>query len=663
MTEPNRDRTSAMPLVIAGVIFAGVLAIWLPYMRSGGFQEGVTQPGVNTTPANPDEPVMRTGRASHPALDPQETPPSAVPETPEPVAERQSAAPGGLRAQVVDQDTGEVLPYFDVTLFDPNQGRSGLVATTNAQGQAHWATVQKQGKLRFLMSDQEKLRRPKSAPFLSRTFDPDGSAGPKDGQAGPFELTVTTGPTCWLECELPDGYAWSDFSAQLTSGRVLTAKSRGRGGYPSPVRPPMPGLLHPKLPWVRFHLSPRFFDLGWVQVTSSDNRWKGGAWLTRLQGQNPKPLPIRLQPATHARGHFACDTMEEQDWVVVRLEEMAPTEAPLARRSYDGGADSDGQFRFENIEPGEYILRTVDKAWFPFETQVTVRPGDNDFGSFALRARRKAGRIAGRVTSTSGSFEGVCHISLSGVVDVDGAPFDHSLDWKPDATGQLFASFAFEDVTEGDWYLYVHCHDGFTWKHAAQVVQAPATDIEIRLDDPTASLEIALHDAESGLPLEDSTRLSWWRHSGKARIAGPPFVLLNQQLPLQGITFRTSYPGYQPVSGDEATLAKFETSESTENHRKYSIPLKAGWGCLLQVRDRTHGHPVPKVSVWLDDLFQGHTNDRGEITLGLPTPPKSLRLEKDGWRWVSNRELKVQQGAAPLKPKYEFGLLAFLERL
>ena len=659
-----------MPVVIAGLIFAGVLAIWLPYMRSGGFQEEVTPPGVNTTPDDPEATDLQPAGTDSPTTNEtsaadddlkQATPVADDREVIE--AQQEAQEETGLRAVVVDRATGEPLPFFVVSLFDPSQGRTGLRETSDARGELHWPSAQEAGKMRFLLSDDETLRRPRSAPFVSITYDPNGEAGSLNGQSGPFTLPAKTGPTCWIDCELPDGYLWSDFKAQLSSGRILAGNTQSKAGYPVPVRAPMPGLRHPKLPWVRFHIAPRFYDLGWVQLISSDGKWKGGAWLRQLQGQTPDPLSIQLQTTTNASGRFQCDTMEEQDWIVLQLEEVAPEEGPLSRRIYDSGADDDGAFRFEDIEPGEYVLRTNDKAWFDFETPVTIRPGENDLGSFPLRARRIAGPVNGKVTSTSGKFQGVCHISLSGEIDLDGAPYDQSLDWVPDENGEMHATFSFEDVTEGDWFLYVHCHDGFTWSHVAQTIQAPATDLVINLDDPTTTLDITIHDAETGLALDNAVRMNWSRHATSIRILGPPFILFDQQIPLQGIHYRSSYPGYQPFAGDQDTLVQHETEESTEAHRKFSIPLQPGWGCLLQVRDRTSGHPVSKVGVWIDDLYMGHTDERGEITLGLPAAPKNLRLEKDGWQWVSNRELKVKQGQAPLKPRYEFGLLAFFERL
>lgn len=56
MEDPRKDRTSAVPLLVAGVIFVAVVAIWFPYMQKGAFQDEVTQPGVNTTPEEPNVP-------------------------------------------------------------------------------------------------------------------------------------------------------------------------------------------------------------------------------------------------------------------------------------------------------------------------------------------------------------------------------------------------------------------------------------------------------------------------------------------------------------------------------------------------------------------------------------------------------------------------------
>ncbi len=638
MTEPNRDRTSAMPLIVAAVIFVAVVAIWFPYMQKGAFQEGVTRPGVNTTPALEQNSERRAGSPSESLRVDPEAPP-ANGEAPLETDRKPLASPSGVRGTVVDEATGEPLPFYKVTLIEAGDSPATRDRTSGADGELHWPAGPQKGELRFRMKDREKLRRSRSAPLLHRN----GESEPQ-----PFRLAVPTGPTCWIQMELPEGTGWDDFSATLQTGRALPDQQARMGGYPTPLRPPMPGLRHPKLPWVRFHLPPAFQDIGWVQLSSHDQKWKGGAWLEPLHGQVSEPLVIELTPTTSVRGHFACDTMEEQDWVVLELVGQAPPEGFGRLPTYDGHAGDDGNFQFLDVEPGAYVLKTVDKAWFPWERKVLVRPGENDLGSFPLRARRIAGRVAGTVTSTSGTYEGFCHISLSQEIGQHGAPYDQSLDWEDDGLGNWVAHFAFEDVTEGEWQLYVHCHDGFDWSDLAQVVQAPAPAITLRLDDPTVDLHITTHDADSGVPVESESVLHWRRHTEHERILGPPYTVSGQQLPLRGIQYLLFVPGYQPVSGDETQLNAHATAPGETDSMRFSLPLTPGWGSILETVDRTQGVPVPGVGVWLDGLYAGHTNDRGRIALGLPQAPRSMRLEKPGWRWVSDATFAVRSGEATL---------------
>lgn len=86
MDDSRNDRTSAIPLFVACIIFVGVVAVWFPYMQKGAFQDEVTPPGVNTTPEEsewpsdeldfPDESDEETETDPYDESEPDETPPS-----------------------------------------------------------------------------------------------------------------------------------------------------------------------------------------------------------------------------------------------------------------------------------------------------------------------------------------------------------------------------------------------------------------------------------------------------------------------------------------------------------------------------------------------------------------------------------------------------------
>lgn len=121
-----------------------------------------------------------------------------------------------------------------------------------------------------------------------------------------------------------------------------------------------------------------------------------------------------------------------------------------------------------------------------------------------LAPRRVAGAFRGLNRSRSGRFDGACHVSLSRGGFEHGAYFDHSLDFEPrdpsDPSSAPVARIEFDDVTDGEWFVHVHCHDGFEFPAPLASMQAPNEHLEIVLDDPTLDMRVRIVEAESGRP-------------------------------------------------------------------------------------------------------------------------------------------------------------------
>ena len=671
MTTPDpgtpENRTSPLPLLIAGVIFVAIVAIWLPYLQEGAFQDGVVRPGLNTTEDSDDPVIRRGGPQPEQTPDPEAT--RDLPADPEPEeSERRSVFSGkALRATILDQDTREPLPFYLVEATQSSRGHRSLPAFSNAEGQAEWASLTQRGEVHFRLEDLADLPRQNSLAPRRFYFDPEGP--PESGRtvdnwgAGPFVLEAETGPTVWLRFEPPEGYRSSDFTAKLLATQPYPGNHSLSNRYASPVRSPRKPLLHPDLPWVRFHIQPNFRDLGWVVLTSKDQAWTGGAWLQGVRGQRPEPVEITLQRTTNASGTMAYDTTEECDWVELYLLQRSDLDPSIQPRRYESYADESGEFQFRDVRPGEYWLGTQQRHWYPFQVPVVIRPGENSLGNHALRARRVKGSISGVITTTSGLYDGACHISLSNTPGEHGAPYDHTLDWEDDGSGRLSAQFEFEDVTEGEWFLYLHCHDAFDWSQQVQTVSAPASNLHIELEHQTLDLRIEAHDPETGESLGESAQMDWWVNEERDSESGAPFHLKGLQRPLNGFGFRIYAPGYQPVQGDAFDLAELGPGKVEGDVLSTSIPLTPGWGCLFEARHRTHATPIPKVAIYADGDFAGHTDENGQLLIAYPEPPKTLRVEKDGWQWISTPGIQAPTGKFTLPDPFDGHMFLALERL
>lgn len=467
-----------------------------------------------------------------------------------------------------------------------------------------------------------------------------------DGTPALARIEVSVGPTVAFELELPSGLSAEDLDVSLHWSPPRPEDDSWLE-QSAELREPISFGPHPGKLWVRFGEPTKISDSAWVELRSEDNRWRGGAWLHALVGVVDKPLTVELESATRVHGRFTwpADASERYglDLRLAQVRGGAPEPSVISK--FTG---NDGRFAFEFVPPGRYRLWTADRNWRPFEYEFDVHAGENDIGVHALTPRRVVGAVRGVIRSSSGRFDGACHVSLSDAALSHDAPYDSSLDFEPrvegDPASELVAHFEFEDVTEGEWFLYVHCHDGFQFPQSVMRVRAPADDIEILLDDPAMDVRIEIVESESGRDCEDVEFA--WSCGGEHDVArGGGVELMLTRLPAapERLAWRASAPGRQLALGTGLDFERTTRTDGTLELRG-RIALEPGFGRRVCVRERGGETPVAGVEVFCDGELAGVTAQDGTVVLRRVDAPERITLRKSGWFQCSTTDLDARSG-------------------
>lgn len=598
-------------------------------------------------PSAPASVAPEESHANEPATEPT---PAALPEPPR---EEASTAPAAaqsaldeleLAGTVLDRGTGEPLFGFELSAWIEGMPRgSSRSAQTDEQGRFSFGPLQAEGvvpsSILLTLVDHPSIRRRSSDNRLRWKRElPDGRF------PLPARLEVAVGPTVAFELAYPPELGAWDFQASLRPGPPVL-----ESGVFDPtltaLRTPLGFGPHPHRPWVRFGEPTRIRDRAWIELRSHDGLWRGGAWITQLAGVLPEPVSIVFEGTTRLVGRFSLPSSDEERGVALRLSEIV--DGALAGSPIRAAADFAGEFEFKFLRPGRYRLWTQDAAWQPFTLEFDLHSGENDLGVHALFPRPVVGKLAGVVRSVSGRFDGACHISLADILGVHDAPFDSSLTFEPlnaeDEDGELVARFEFEDVTAGEWWLYVHCHDGFEFPGSAVRVQAPNEDLQLLLQDRALRVRFELVEAESGAPCP-AAQLEWSCGEASGVESGAE-VELDQSLPdaPERLRWVSVAPDRKLAHGSGLD---FERREGVKGRVELvgRIELEPGFGRRIVARRRGVETPLPGVEVRCDGQLVGVTGPDGVLDVLRDAAPTRITLAKEGWIHVSSNDLDANSG-------------------
>lgn len=636
MDTSNRNVNSRAALVGAAIVVLVLLAaLWVARDTSKVVQH------VGTAPA----PAHETSAPV--ALDTPHAPRAAETRTPLAVSPV-DVAPARARPHGVVRETGTRAPLPEYRLGGYSFADASLgtfEAVSGARGEFTFATEVPAGKLRFEYIDDRGLA------FRNREYFTLDFAPAAAGDAPPIELFVPTGPTYFFDVALPAGVSATDFDVQLLPGRPYQSSPHPQPPIHAALRAASSAMEQPLLPWVRFGAPPSWAGLGWLELRSNDGRWRGGNWVERLASTAAEPVRIELASATWLVARVESDPSAQDFSARFRLDELVAPGELRTPRVY-GGFCARNELRIDFLEPGDYHLSARDAFWSPFERDVTIVRGENDVGTITLAPRPVMGAIRGVIESRSGKYEGACHVSLSRTPFEHDAFFDHSLDFEDDGTGKLVARFELEDVTAGEWFLYVHCHDGFVHSNSLVTVVAPKDDVQIVLEDASVTIDLELRDAETGELLGAESGVDWKCGEASDGTRGSHVELVAMPDAAERFTFVAAAPGYQPQRGTAADLERIPASATSPELLRAVCKLERGFGGLFEVRDRSSRSPVAGAEIFVDDVRVGTTDARGEFWFTSVERPAKCRVEKAGWRWVPTADADPVTGKLGDGPEF-----------
>jgi hypothetical protein len=598
-------------------------------------------PSASLAPVRPELDADADAVADADATPPAETQRASTAPSSEPAPESEAME---LSGAVHDKASGE--PLFDFELgawVKTRQGGARLPGTrTDEQGRFSFGP-------RSLASEaQEIVVNSTDHPSIRRRNVPDQHRVKRATPQSPFELPLRidfdVGPTVAFELEFPDEKPPSDFTVGLYGSRP-PPNSWARPELEAELRAALDFGPHPGRPWVRFGEPTQQLDRAWIELRSKDKRWRGGAWLTQLVGVVEKPLVVKLETTTRLTGRFTWPAGVEEEHVQgLRLAELRagePSGLPM-----HGSAGRDGEFKFNYLSPGRYRLWTNDAHWKPFELDFDVFAGENDLGAHALTPRRVVGPLRVVIRSKSGRFDGACHVSLSDKPLSHDAPFDHSIDFEPvvegDESSERVAEWEFEDVTEGDWFLYVHCHNGFEFPESVTVVRAELARVEIVLDDPSMDVRVEIVEAESGQPCTEA-EFAWECGNERETESGASVKLTHLPDAPESFSWIASAPGRQLALG---TGLDFERTVRADGGVELArrVALAPGFSRRVCVRKRGDGAPLEGAEILCDGELAGVSGADGAFVLRRETKPERIAIRKPGWIHVSTRYLDARTG-------------------
>jgi hypothetical protein len=326
---------------IGGSVLLAVGLLWYVRSREASSQASGTAGG---SPIVDGAPERAEGVASEPAPERglEETAAAAA-RTPLPTTAASSPGSGPLHLRLVDAETSEPIPDYELELRDEEGERWSN--KSDAEGRVVTRALPA-GHFGIRCID---VRRPDTL-VLSPSLPVE-----HDGGEAEHELRLEIGPTYVLDVTP------SDFSAGELVAELLqdSPEFSNLHRLPQPTTVVRPPRSEGGAPWVRFRSPNTLADPAWLALTSQDGLRSGGARVPARLGVHPELVRIALAPRCAVRGQF--------------VSRGAPNERgagglAVFRRDEEGGephwenTDGQGHFRIADLAPGAYRLELRDQA-------------------------------------------------------------------------------------------------------------------------------------------------------------------------------------------------------------------------------------------------------------------------------------------------------------
>lgn len=519
-----------------------------------------------------------------------------------------------IAGRLIDHSTKQAVAEFEVSV--ELRGREPIRLVTDAEG--FFSTKEEYAKTRYSLGLIDHVRSP----------EPNGRGRARvahDPELAELrEFRVDVGPR--FELELVDSQGKAILDANQYDAFLYRDRPLARA-LPDGTDAPRAPLRGDGMTWARFRDRHCEVVLAggpwWLEVRSLDGLFGGG---TRIESLRPDAsrLRVAVEPRCVLDGRVLDQNGDPLAGAALRLKQAADL------IWYDvQAADENGEFRFANLEDGEYELAVCDPRAQGMRWPVSLAPAAKDgMETIAVMRFVETGLLVGQLSSRTGEYKGAGEIVLEAL--------DKELFQRPHATlhwialddGSHIANFEIE-VPVGERYrLVLDTIDIFDWGGIAEA-SSEDSPLTVELDDRRQLLEILIEDASDASDIEEAEvavqlgLYNDWLNGTYVEVEDIPLSARPETL-----SWCVTAPGYVPVFGD---LSAFDALE--RGARALTVRLERGWGNRIEVYDRRTLRPLSGVSVKLNGKLVGVTQG-GWLDVRLESEPELLELSLEGWRWI-----------------------------
>ena len=536
-----------------------------------------------------------------------------------------------LARTLVDADTGELVPFFEVLL--ERDGWGSISCASDSRGRLASPRALPRGPLLVHSVDHPLLD---GARHLAAERISLGA-----GAAG-ATLPVRVGPTFRLNLVIPRGAgaAVGGRSIEQLAHDLSASVRRAEHGlgawslqWHAPVRtagspPGDQGVV--TRPWLRL----RPFDLLFpfddpesdgpyvIEFTDLAGEFFGSAQLPSTSGIQSVPLDVHLGRLGSVRGRVLDAEGGPLAGATVTL--FVAAGAGRGAVPVDQKTSVNGVFDIDRVGAGEHVLRVYTRRHGALMRAVAVAAGEHV--EIELRLVPCAtGRVAGVARTASGNEPPWVSLHLT--------PLDEAGEIQPGLSirrsldhGDLGspARFDFGELPQGAYELDIRSWGGPPWEPRRLVVQAPNDSIELFCRDDVRELPLAV-DGQS-VP-------RYLRATIGGRILSRAMdgerIDLPTTRPAEIEKFALLEAGKRPLRGDGWTLS-MGRSQPFLGALVVKAQMREGWGRVVFVHEQ--GEPLVGVAVRLDGLRVAATEIDGGVLVEAAQAPARVTLDLPGFR-------------------------------
>jgi hypothetical protein len=519
-----------------------------------------------------------------------------------------------LRARLVDDATGEPVPYYLVHVLTSDGQRESLESDAEGRLISQRNYLEQTLTLVFRDAlDPDPVATRAQAGF-QREFDHRVIAG----GAADVEVAISVGPTYRLTILAPESVLAGQIDAALhpassktyAASQVRQTHVRRQGGL-----------------WVRFPhdygFMVTFLERPELVLASHDGKWFGTAPVPRSNGTFDVDL------AMEARGVVMARIVDGSDQPIANAQVTLDSSATSGwtRQSTSQLCSSNGLVEFPLLAPGAYTLSAIAPAHDRRQIGVRVDPVERTDVELVLPPAALDGTLSGVVLCDRHYVEPVRFWLTS--LRPAGRSFQFEVELAADGERGR-AEFEFANLPRGDYRLTAHIPRRVTLSPAALEVSTGTRDIVLRtpevVDAEMLEFLCLARDAADGRPLAECSVVL-----GALGVAGGFFGFTPRTFPFAVARADVSTseawagsPGYR-WSRLDLSSARPDGEAST-----VEVRLQRGWSASLLALGPGFT-PLAGARVLADGVLIAETDADGRAALALDVAPQRLGVEHRGW--------------------------------